>query len=283
MLNYNDYETTVKLVNKISNYKALDYIIVVDNNSTDDSLEQLKKLEKDNIIVLSSDKNGGYGYGNNIGLRYSKEVLSCEYSIIANPDVIFEENIIPPMVSFLKENKDFAVVAPLQQGTKKQAWKKTGVFKDQLFYSIIMNKIFNPRYYPDQYFKNTICEVYAVKGCFLMFRTNVMSEIGYYDEDFFLFEEEKVIANKLEAKNYKSAVLTEISYIHDHSVTIKKNFKKLGQSKKLVLKSNELYLNKYMGVGKIRMIFIKMYHVYCILESIIYEMFHSMIRKEVNG
>ena len=70
ILNYNDAETTEKLVKQIADYNVLHQIIVVDNASTDDSLERLKKLEADQpgrLHVLSADHNGGYGSGNNLG------------------------------------------------------------------------------------------------------------------------------------------------------------------------------------------------------------------------
>lgn len=280
VLNYNDFDTTVSLISRIKNYDCLNYIVVVDNLSTDDSYSNLLKLESERIIVLSSGKNGGYGFGNNCGLKYAINELKSDYCIVANPDVIFDEDILNPMISFLDNNPDYAVVAPAQSGSKKLAWKKTGVFKDQLFNSLILNKLFNPRYYPDSYFENFVCDVYAVKGCFLMFRSQAVVDFGFYDEEFFLFEEEKIIAYKLEQIGLKSAVLTYISYIHNHSVSIKKSFRKLGKIKSLVLKSNELYLKKYMHVGNIRLFFIKIYHLFCILESMIYELFLIVFSKK---
>lgn len=271
ILNYNDYETTSSLVNKIKDYNNINYIIIVDNYSTDDSYEKLKDFQNNHIFLINSNKNGGYGFGNNCGLKYAINTLKCDYCLIANPDVIFEEIVVTRLIDFLDKNDDYAVVAPYQHGTKKQAWKKTGVLRDQLFYSIFFNKLCGPRYYPDKYFENPVCDVYAVKGCFLAFRSSAISKIGFYDEDFFLYEEEKVIAYKLEKYNYKSAVLTDVDYIHNHSVTIKKNLKKYGQGKRIVLKSNELYLKKYMGIGNIRMHIIKFYHAICVFESIIYE------------
>lgn len=76
ILNYNDAETTEKLVMQIADYDVLHQIIVVDNASTDDSLERLRKLESDanasqsgKVRVISADHNGGYGSGNNLGVR----------------------------------------------------------------------------------------------------------------------------------------------------------------------------------------------------------------------
>ncbi|MFR5732279.1 MAG: glycosyltransferase family 2 protein [Clostridium sp.] len=80
ILNYNDAETTEKLVKQIADYDVLHQIIVVDNASTDDSLERLRKLESDanasqsgKVRVISADHNGGYGSGNNLGVRCGAE------------------------------------------------------------------------------------------------------------------------------------------------------------------------------------------------------------------
>lgn len=66
IVNYNDSETTIKLLEMIKEYKILESIVVVDNNSTDNSYELLKKYENNKIKVVNSKINKGYGYGNNI-------------------------------------------------------------------------------------------------------------------------------------------------------------------------------------------------------------------------
>ena len=70
ILNYNDYETTLKCLQPILDYKNIDYIIVVDNCSTNDSYDQLAKHRNDRWILLRSPSNGGYAKGNNIGINY---------------------------------------------------------------------------------------------------------------------------------------------------------------------------------------------------------------------
>ena len=52
ILNYNDSDNTKKILKKIKNYKILDYIIVVDNKSTDDSLKKLKNFENEKIKIV---------------------------------------------------------------------------------------------------------------------------------------------------------------------------------------------------------------------------------------
>ena len=87
ILNYNDSENVIKLFNKIKDYKCLDEIIIVDNHSTDNSYERLKEIDNDKVRVVLTDHNGGYGYGNNEGMKIAFNTLNCDYSLIANPDV----------------------------------------------------------------------------------------------------------------------------------------------------------------------------------------------------
>ncbi len=75
ILNYNDAKLPKKLVMKIADYDVLHQIIVVDNASTDDSPERLRKLESDanasqscKVRVISPTTTGGYGSGNNLGV-----------------------------------------------------------------------------------------------------------------------------------------------------------------------------------------------------------------------
>ena len=87
VLNYNDYKTTTDFVLRVKEMKSIDLIVVVDNYSTDDSFHQLLSLESEKVHVIQSSKNGGYGYGNNVGIEYLKGKV--DYILIANPDVEF--------------------------------------------------------------------------------------------------------------------------------------------------------------------------------------------------
>ena len=71
IVNYNDVEETIKYVKEITNYNCINRIVVVDNLSTTiGAFESLKILESEKVKVIQSDKNGGYDYGNNFGIRY---------------------------------------------------------------------------------------------------------------------------------------------------------------------------------------------------------------------
>ena len=55
IINYNDSDTTIKLLNNIKDYKVLKEIVIVDNKSTDESVKILKKFTNDKITLLVND------------------------------------------------------------------------------------------------------------------------------------------------------------------------------------------------------------------------------------
>ena len=115
VLNYNDSETTSNFVKSVMGYPCIHKILVVDNHSSDNSLKKLKVLENDKVFVVDSGKNGGYGFGNNWGIQYLHEKFHSEHILICNPDVSFTEDTVCILSSFLKNNDDYAAVAPLMK------------------------------------------------------------------------------------------------------------------------------------------------------------------------
>ncbi|WEM62397.1 glycosyltransferase [Streptococcus parauberis] len=72
IVNYNDAQRTINLVKDIIDYQALKNVIVVNNNSTDNSIEILSDFEHPKYLIINSEINGGYGYGNNLGIKKAK-------------------------------------------------------------------------------------------------------------------------------------------------------------------------------------------------------------------
>ena len=58
------------MLDNIKEYKSIDHIVVVDNNSTDSTYELLKENESNKIDIIKTDDNKGYSYGNNAGCKY---------------------------------------------------------------------------------------------------------------------------------------------------------------------------------------------------------------------
>lgn len=251
VLNYNDADTTLDLLKRIEPMEIIDQIVLVDNKSTDNSLERLKEQESNKVHVVCAKKNGGYGSGNNVGIEYLRKNYSCDYIIIANPDVIFDESVIKKMVD--KFDEDTVIVAPLTLDSKKErqlpiAWKVPTVKDYFLFSSIVLNKIFKPFQYPTQFFNTDICEVDCVQGCLFMLN-NSLIEDKLYDENIFLFFEESCIGKQFKDKGYKTKLLMNVDYIHNHSVSINKAFNSEARKRKITLDSFYTYFEDYYSLS----------------------------------
>ncbi|MGO4961206.1 glycosyltransferase [Jeotgalibaca porci] len=256
ILNYNDYETTTKLINEIQDYSSLDSIVVIDNLSTDESFSKLLELRNSKVHVLQTDRNGGYGYGNNFGIKYAYSSLSSDFVLIANPDVHFTNKTVEQMAGFLEGNPNYAIVAPraLTPELKNQkliAWKIQKKWDYLLSSSMIYLKYFSNKYYPEKYFlhKDAV-DVDVVPGSLLMVVGKYMHQYGMYDEENFLYSEEEMLALKFMEKSLKTRLLLNTTYIHEHSISISKSFPLEISKKKMNLDSRIYTLNNYYNLSE---------------------------------
>ncbi len=271
VLNYNDADTTLDLLKRIEPMEIIDQIVLVDNKSTDNSLERLKDQESNKVHVVCAEKNGGYGSGNNVGIEYLRKNYSCDYIIIANPDVIFDESVVKKMVNEFDE--DTVIVAPLTLDSKKErqlpiAWKVPTVKDYFLFSSIVLNKIFKPFQYPTQFFNTDICEVDCVQGCLFMLN-NSLIEDKLYDENIFLFFEESCIGKQFKDKGYKTKLLMNVDYIHNHSVSINKAFNSEARKRKITLDSFYTYFEDYYSLSGFTKGIMRIYKKFIYIENYI--------------
>jgi GT2 family glycosyltransferase len=261
ILNYNDYETTLKLLKSIKNFKLIYKIIIVDNASSDSSYELLKKEANNKIIVIKTISNNGFSSGNNIGIKEAQK-YEPDNLIISNPDIIINEKTYDNLIDLINNNKNISVLAPnvKEDNTLNRGWKLTNI-KDEMKLSIPhygkvnRNKIIG---YRDNYYKNEITNVDVVSGCFFIIRNNVIKDINYFDENVFLYYEENILASKLKQHGYKTYIANNEFIIHNHSVSINKSHSNLNKFK-ILKKSQNYYLKHYCQSNYFYLILLKLF------------------------
>lgn len=277
IVNYNDAVTTKKLVKRIEDYHSLNYVVIVDNNSQDDSVAQLTTLVSSKVVLINAEKNGGYGFGNNLGVEYAYEKLRSDYVLIANPDVEFDESCLLKLLESLKKNENAAISAGPQMNVDGRPWRDVSVWKYILNMSLFFDEWLHIRSYSYKFFEGKQeCLVYAVPGSLLLVDAKKMMEVGGYDEDFFLYYEEHVLAEKMKKTGYGTVFRLDAGYIHNHHVSIRKAFKKWGPQRLLRCKSCMLFLKKYKNVSCYTLLLAKLFVQYVKIEMFFYDFYRRI-------
>lgn len=251
LLNYNDYKTTIKYINFSKEYNSINNIIVVDNCSTNDSYERLKKFQSDRISVIKSDKNGGYAYGNNYGIRFAKREFDPEYIVVSNPDVYFEEVVINKMREILEKNEDISLIAPRivnnENSNEANSWRLPKYWMNLCKLSILLDKIFYKyTHYKSDEFRGELITVDVIPGSFFMTKVEMFYQIGLFDENTFLFGEENILAYKIKDKGYRNVIMNKYNFLHEHSTSINKKYNTNLKKYKILYNSLDYYNKCYL-------------------------------------
>ena len=262
ILNYNDCRTTLSLVDEVRDYECLDCVVVVNNHSSDDSWKLLRTLNgSGKVHALRLEQNGGYGMGNQEGINYAVSCLEADYVIIANPDI----HVTPRCIRRVKDALDktqgavaaSARVKDPQGGELFSYWTLLPLWKDLLDTGLVTRRLFkamlNTPSYRLAYAGDEDCRlVDAVPGSFFMLKTGLLTpgEIKeVFDKHIFLYYEEKVLGQKFRKMGLKTVLVTDESYVHAHSVSIDKSFKRIVDKQRLLHRSKLYYYKEYLGTG----------------------------------
>ncbi len=288
ILNYNDADSTIRLVNDIIDYGCLKGVIVVDNDSTDDSLERLKWLKgiyEDKLYVLEAGTNAGYGAGNNFGTRYAIRQKNATHVIIANPDVSFSEECVRQMTDTFLEHSEVGVVSVKMDDGKtggkirkkgqrpQNAWPLRSFTKELLSMGPISRRVFASAInYPGSYFAGKE-EAYVdvVHGSLLMVDAGAFEISGGYDESIFLYQEEAVLGMRMKQAGYRTVLLLNETYEHEDSVSTGKAYEKLSDRQKIRNQSELYYMKTYLNINKLQEAVAKMWFKWILIEDRIAE------------
>ncbi len=168
-------------------------VIVVDNASTDDSPEMVKK-EFPKATIVENLENRGFAAANNQGIRIAKS----RYMLLLNSDTVVLDQAIAKIISFAEDNPDAAVVGCKvinPDGTLQRTCFMFPSLLNMFLSSTYLYKLFpKSRFFGREQMtwwnRNDIREVNAVSGCFMLVRRKAIEQIGLMDEQFFMYAEE---------------------------------------------------------------------------------------------
>lgn len=267
VLNYNDADTCIKFVRETSDYELIDRIILVDNHSTDDSMKRLREIENERVLLICSDANKGYAYGNNYGMKYAvKSYKNLKHIIITNPDIHVSEEDIKRIIEPIENGYGMSTGVIYNYnpvGSKKIMASNFGwrlpSYRDMisncflLAYKVKRRLLHTSMYLDWNMVKNkSWISTEAVPGCFFILSCKAAKEIEYLDDRTFLFGEETILGWRLKSAGYKAVIVNGTEVLHEQSTSINKSIKAKKRKEKMRLDSELIYVEHYLKCGMIK-------------------------------
>lgn len=193
ILNYNVRYFLEQCVHSVQ--KAIQHldaeIIVIDNNSPDNSCEMMKRVFP-NITLIESRENSGFPKGNNIGVAQAKGKYIC----ILNPDTVVAEDTFEKALAFAEKQPDLGIVGVKLIDGKGNFLpeSKRGVPTPFVAFTKIaglykISKSFG-KYYAQHLTENQTGKVEILVGAFMLMKRETYLEVGGFDENCFMYSDD---------------------------------------------------------------------------------------------
>ena len=149
------FKSDLKIENCLNSINSQIKVIIIENSQSESFRINIEKKYK-NVECILPEENLGYSRANNLGLSKVK----TKYALILNPDTVLDPQAINNFLEFTKNHEDFAIVGPNQNEQIKNNLKETPF------------------------------EVKKIKGYAMFLNLSKFLNIGFFDENFFLYLEE---------------------------------------------------------------------------------------------
>ena len=246
------YNTEQEELNRILNcFKKikLKFKLWISDNSEKDILRNfIENFSDDRIKYIFNNSNKGFGAGHNIVLqKLIEENEKSEFHLMINADVFFKENTIEKIIAYMRKNSDIGQIGPRIYESNGEINRSCRLLPTPL--NLIFRRFFPVKSIVEKMdysyemkwydYKSTI-EVPILSGCFIFIRTDILKDIGVFDERYFMYMEDYDLCRRI-GKKYKVVFYPKVNIVHKHG---KASYK----SRKMMIihiKSAIKYFNKW--------------------------------------
>ena len=212
IVTYNSEKDIFDCISSIKQWSDIPFdeleLIIVDNNSrnTDSIFEQLRLLYGNDIVLVKNTHNGGYGQGNNMGIRRA----TAPVILIMNPDVRMMEPVFKTALDAFDHWKDLSIYGMKQMlsATVPSNNSVCCAYTVNGYLQTIMTSIGNRfDYYLPRY-------MHFSGSCFFI-RKEMFEQVGLFDETIFMYGEEEDIHYRMRKSGFKQMIYNpKLHYIH---------------------------------------------------------------------
>jgi GT2 family glycosyltransferase len=221
ILNWNGMKMLQQFLPSVIAHSSGAQIYVVDNASTDHSVEFVRSTFPDVKLIVNSENNG-YSSGYNKGLKH----IEAEYYVLLNSDVDVKPHWITPITDLMDSDRTIAACQPKILSYNDQTMFEyagaAGGFIDKDGFMFCRGRIFN-HFEKDEGQYDGIKEVFWASGACLFIRADLFHEVGGLDDDFFAHMEEIDLCWRLKNKGYRILFNSDSVVYHVGGGTLSKN------------------------------------------------------------
>jgi GT2 family glycosyltransferase len=183
-------------------------VIVVDNCSADGSARYVKEHYPD-VTVISNKENGGYGAGNNIGVRHANGT----YVVILNPDVYVEKNWLSNLIRPIQQEGRNITTSKilLYDGSEVNTFGTINHFTGLTFTRELGS---DPAHITE------LERASGVSGACFAIRKEDYELLGGFDENFFVYNEDSDFSWRANLMNFRILSIPDSVVYHDYTLSV---------------------------------------------------------------
>ncbi|RUA35651.1 MAG: hypothetical protein DSY77_02300 [Bacteroidetes bacterium] len=242
IVTYNGEPYIESLFASLKNETIEPSIVVVDNDSSDDTLKKIRTYSSDfkDIKLIELDRNTGFGYANNIGIKYLLK-QGMDYISLVNQDISYKSDVISKLCVLHKSNRLDGIISPFHlngQGDNFDLMFYKNFeerIKDELLRKLIINESKG----------NLYIEVKNVNAAFWVLNSSLFNEVGLFSKLFRHYGEDNDFVNRL--KYLKKKVYLANSLIYHNRKQI--DFGEIQNFKTYLNKRKIFYLVKLLNIN----------------------------------
>lgn len=224
LLNYNGYKDTIACYESIQNIIYTEYnIVIVDNDSSDNSIDNMIQYMKEKgtnfsffespeiamanvekklkISLIQSGYNGGYGHGNNIGIKYALK-NGADYILILNNDTVVASNFLQPLVELCEYDNNVGIASGqiFYFDRPDTFWFNGGSFDK------CTGKVKHINYDAKNTGQKPLENSTFITGCVWLIPRRIFETVGFINEEYFMYVEDLEFSQRVLDKGYSLKV-----------------------------------------------------------------------------
>lgn len=210
VVTYNGEEWIERCLDSVRNSSVPAIPYIVDNGSTDKTLDIVRKHYKE-AILIEAKSNLGFGKANNLGLQYAKDNY-FDYVYLLNQDAWVETDTIEKLINVHQRHKEYGILSPMQLTATKTAL-------DSNFAEGPCSTKYNPDFVTDLYF-DRLKEVYPVPDVMAahwLVSIECLKDVGGFSPSFPHYGEDNNYVSRTLYWGYKVGIVPSAIAIHDRS------------------------------------------------------------------